>query len=79
MWMPSLLSINATPANATPADAATATATATVTAISLASDGGATPIEVGGEGPSLCLSFVRTRRIAGGGIAEHGDLPLSHR
>jgi hypothetical protein len=29
--------------------------------------------------PSLCLSFVRTRRIAGGGIAVHGDLPLSHR
>jgi hypothetical protein len=46
MWMPSLLSINATPTDATPADAATAT----VTAISLVSDGGATPIEVGGEG-----------------------------
>jgi hypothetical protein len=29
--------------------------------------------------PSLRLSFVRTRRIADGGIAEHGDLPLSHR
>jgi hypothetical protein len=57
-----------------------------VTAISLARDGGATPIEVGGEGvnrveppPSLRLSFVRTRCIAGGGIAEHSDLPLSHR
>jgi hypothetical protein len=24
-------------------------------------------------------SFVRTRCIAGGGIAEHSDLPLSHR
>jgi hypothetical protein len=48
MWMPLLLSINSTPANATTADATTATAT--VTAISLASNGGATPIEVGGEG-----------------------------
>ncbi len=46
MWMPSLLSINPTPA-----DAATATATTTATMTSLASDdGGATPIEVGGEG-----------------------------
>ncbi len=26
--------------------------------------------------PSLRLSFVRTRRFAGGGIAEHGNLPL---
>ena len=44
--MPSLLSINPTPA-----DAATATATTTATMTSLASDdGGATPIEVGGEG-----------------------------
>ncbi len=28
--------------------------------------------------PSLCLSFVRPRCFAGGGIAVHGNLPLSH-
>ena len=33
----------------------------------------------GNHPPSLRMSFVRTRRIAGGGIAENGNLPLSHR
>jgi hypothetical protein len=46
---------------------------------SVESDGGDARRRGDNHPPSLRLSFVRTRRFAGGGIAEHGDLLLSHR